>query len=556
MLSTRLRPCCVVLLLSCLFVMAQGQGASGLGPAGKKLTPAEREQQMRDERLRKQIGEEAFQEYLIRTRRAEKPKLTPDEKALIEAVVKSDDAAVKALLDKGVNYKIVDEDDRSPFQAAIDFRDYDMIQLFLDRGADINRPMGFGTPLFTAANKGDIKLIEWLLARGADVNKKVNISPAGAAATNSDIEVVKLLLSKGATHDVWTASLLGDAAALEKILKEDSKAAMDQVTEGVGTFVTPLHLATTGNHEQAVALLLDAGADYKVKGAKGLLPLQMVTSVPVLKLYDAKFALIKHHHRTDRFSDDDPMGDACWFYLKNGRVELAKYLIEQGVEPDNIGQLIAELDIEKDRELLNLFAKTGTIKKLGPGTLARAIRRFVLVKEGDPSGLTDEEDVYAEVRNPAMVKWLLDQGISVKGTPLDNSCVLNTAIAAQDVDMVKFLLAQGVDINPHRYGVPKEDYDKWVQSNVEPPVKVAASSGNLEILKLVAEKGSDVNSRFGKMPWTALQEAVVNNKRDVAEYLISKGADTNVKTLDGKTLVQIAEQYKHAELAEWLKSKP
>lgn len=94
------------------------------------------------------------------------------EDALLGAVRKGDVAAVKALLDQGV---------------AVDthFR-YDR------------------TPLSFAADRGNVELVKLLLERGADVNSKdtfYEASPMSLAAAQGHVEVVRLLLARGATAD-------------------------------------------------------------------------------------------------------------------------------------------------------------------------------------------------------------------------------------------------------------------------------------------------------------------------------------------------------------------
>lgn len=60
---------------------------------------------------------------------------------------------------------------------------------------------------------------------------------------------------------------------------------------------------------------------------------------------------------------------------------------------------------------------------------------------------------------------------------------------------------------------------------------VAADSGNIKMLKLLIDKGADVNKR-DQIGYTALMHAVSNGKVEAVRFLIQNGTDVNAKTLD------------------------
>lgn len=62
----------------------------------------------------------------------------------------------------------------------------------------------------------------------------------------------------------------------------------------------------------------------------------------------------------------------------------------------------------------------------------------------------------------------------------------------------------------------------------EPGLQSAAAEGNLEQVKSLVEKGADVNSADTSQGWTALHWAVSRGHRDVAQYLLEKGARKDV----------------------------
>ena len=81
----------------------------------------------------------------------------------------------------------------------------------------------------------------------------------------------------------------------------------------------------------------------------------------------------------------------------------------------------------------------------------------------------------------------------------------------------------------------------------------AAAAANLEIVRLLIEKGAHVNvAQEGG--FTPLHEAAAQGNRALAELLIGAGANLAAKTTDGQTATDHADARKHPETAQWLRS--
>ena len=86
----------------------------------------------------------------------------------------------------------------------------EMAELLLTRGADPNA----GLYLHSAARANDVALTTLLLEHGADIDGAANITvdgnpwnditPLHIATLNSNLDVVELLLDRGATINTWT----------------------------------------------------------------------------------------------------------------------------------------------------------------------------------------------------------------------------------------------------------------------------------------------------------------------------------------------------------------
>jgi ankyrin repeat protein len=149
---------------------------------------------------------------------------TPDEIALIDAAIKGDTAAARALLDRGVNANTKDPDGRTPLTEAAYYGHTEIAKLLLDHGADIFAKKTHGetvyemaaghqdiaemikreVDLLDACIRGDVKLVKELLDKGAHANVRDpdGRTPLTEAVWNRNVELVKLLLDRGANVNI------------------------------------------------------------------------------------------------------------------------------------------------------------------------------------------------------------------------------------------------------------------------------------------------------------------------------------------------------------------
>jgi uncharacterized protein len=83
------------------------------------------------------------------------------------------------------------------------------------------------------------------------------------------------------------------------------------------------------------------------------------------------------------------------------------------------------------------------------------------------------------------------------------------------------------------------------------PLHSAVASGSMALVKLLLDRGAHPDSaEFHEA--TPLHSAAGHGNREMVELLLVAGADPGRKTKDGKTAEDLARQYGHAELADWL----
>lgn len=126
------------------------------------------------------------------------------------------------------------------------------------------------------------------------------------------------------------------------------------------------------------------------------------------------------------------------------------------------------------------------------------------------------------------------------GNQNPNSDLLD-AVSRNDTVIVKLLLEKGADINTKFDGGST-------------PLHLAASNGYTEIVKLLIDNGADVNAQ-NDLGNTPLHLAADNGYTEIVKYLIEKGADVNVKSDTDWTPLNAAAESGSTEIVKLLLEK-
>ena len=186
--------------------------------------------------------------------------------------------------------------------------------------------------------------------------------------------------------------------------------------------------------------------------------------------------------------------------------------------------------------------------------------------------------IYAsEKGNINIMQYLIDNGIDVNGKADDNGDTpLLWAVTGQNpYEASKLLIENGADVNATNNSgvapatilagsVPKvvkllkdngADLDTKFADD-DPPIAIAASVGNLEIVKALVENGADVNYYPNDMNYTAIYHAIDQGCYEVAEYLFKNGVDLNIELKPSDVYGgAIKESYNLLEYAEAMQDK-
>lgn len=97
----------------------------------------------------------------------------------------------------------------------------------------------------------------------------------------------------------------------------------------------------------------------------------------------------------------------------------------------------------------------------------------------------------------------------------------------------------------------EDDYSE-PQLCLDTPLMYAAQHGHEAALKLLLEKGADVNYRQETTGWTALMLAALNGHMTAAQILVEFGADTNALNGVDQTALEIAATRQKTEVQGFL----
>lgn len=136
---------------------------------------------------------------------------------------------------------------RTPIYYALDIRNVEMAKLLIDDCIIYFRDLNNITPLIWAARNNQLDIVEMLVQKGADIHAVDNsrYSALTWACENGQDNIIKFLLKNGANVNEESTQFSG----------------------------TPLHMAAYHRHDSILELLLASHADPSIKSTSGAMPL-------------------------------------------------------------------------------------------------------------------------------------------------------------------------------------------------------------------------------------------------------------------------------------------
>lgn len=239
---------------------------------------------------------------------------------LMKAAWYADPEAAQLLLAKSDCVNAVNDDDETALHRLADTPNptdkgaatrIALAQILLSHGADVSRQDRWGaTPLHTAAQNGNLALAKLFLERGANTATKSNKgkTPLFFAVDSKTLlgneghgpiphpDMVALLVKKSdlTLRDKYGDTPLHDAAGVEYEDAPDKRTRILRILVEAGVDIdarnkqgwTALYVATKRQHPNAVAILLQLGADKTLADNQGITPLQLAQNDEFEKITD------------------------------------------------------------------------------------------------------------------------------------------------------------------------------------------------------------------------------------------------------------------------------
>ena len=405
---------------------------------------------------------------------------------LHSAVRSGNEAIIETLLSSGLDIDSRGNNGTTPLMLAAAKGDEKTVDLLLSKGADPHLKNFIGRNLLhAAAEGGNTSIVKSMLSCGIDIDSKDDESsatPLIIAVMENHVEVVKYLLQKGA--DISLTTEYNKRNALHIASQEGSVAVIEMLLSydlrpdsRDGEGNTPLACAAACGQIEAVNCLLKHGADPLLKGQDGRNLLHFAAQSGNVIIIETMLS---------KGLDIDSRGETLGFTplmvcIKFGQLEAAKYLLEKGADE-------------------SLKTTPGRISLLSLASAAGSI---------------------------AAIEMLLSHGCNIDSRDSEGDTPLRHAARLENTEVVEYLLAQGA--NP----LLRNTSDLGL-------LHLAALSDNVLTIKAVLSKNLDINAMCTVLGITPLLFCLTQGKLEAANYLLAEGADENLKSKDGLTVLSAA----------------
>jgi ankyrin repeat protein len=454
-----------------------------------------------------------------------------------DAAMRGDKTAVQTLLRQKADVNAQQIDGTSALHWAVQSNDLQLTDLLLNAGAKPGAANHTGaTPLFLAAQNGNAEMIERLLTAGVDPNAPLTPTRDTAlmmSARTGKADAVKVLLDHraqanaketwgGTTALMWAVSerhpdvakMLvehgADVNAKSYFVPSASGRGFEGTTpvqpkpnqpieEFASGMLTPLMFAARENDLESAKLLVKAGADLNAQDADGKDSLSLAFFDGS---YDVADFLIDSHAKVNQ--KDAQRFTPLFWAVDRRNMETAPNFPWM-VTRDPFPLIVKLLDAGADTNAVINSTPRARMREGSPRivyatTLMRAafsgdieLVKLLLAHGADPHVISSDRETtlmaacgtgfingYHRQRPPAerleVVKLLIDLGEDVNAADSYGITPLMVAANLGDLNVVKYLVEKGADLNAHDLG---KKNDGAFGSSVEPlmPIDYAIGVG-------------------------------------------------------------------------------
>ncbi|KAL7624786.1 hypothetical protein AAE478_006358 [Parahypoxylon ruwenzoriense] len=400
--------------------------------------------------------------------------------ALLSAVQSSNHKLVEQLLDRGAPPD--NGSDAHILNQAITHHDAETVRIILLFGADPNTSDKRNiTPLYLAVEESFRDAVSMLLKYGADPNLAAgpeSETPFAVSIVEDKFDLARILLTYGG--DVNHVMDNEDTILMKAVIKKRTK--------------------------RTINMLLEYGSDANAKNREGHTP-----------LFEA---------------------------IQSDRLEIVTSLLDHGANPNLPGpkHMVYRKNMSK---VLGPYRNMEEIKlSLWPAAGLPRILEVLLSRGADPKKAPGIMELATSINNIDSVRVLLKAGVDPNAKKDGIYTPLCSAIRDNHTDIFELLLANGADPN-----VPSAEYPTFkcvthyrtqylaplvaAGADLNSPkgiLETAVQCKNIEALYWLLDTGKvSPNDKAPKTGATPLTTAIRENRADLVDLLLSRGADPNIR---------------------------
>ena len=231
---------------------------------------------------------------------------------LRNAIENNDIKHVKELIDEGANVNQADTRGVTPLWVAAQEGQLDVAQLLLDRGAEVNRPNIYGvTPLHIAVHNGHREIVD-LLREAQDRTEK----------TEPETDKINIIAKK-MDNTLRNAIYENDVKLVKELIDEGADVNKALTTDGD----TPLCIAARYGQLDVAQLLLDRGAEVNKADRYGSTPLYIAARYGQLAVAELLLDKGAEVNLANTYG-----ATPLWIAVQEGKLDVAKLLIDKGAD--------------------------------------------------------------------------------------------------------------------------------------------------------------------------------------------------------------------------------
>lgn len=383
----------------------------------------------------------------------------------------------------------------TPLYLAVSNSDIDIVKFLLDNGADINKCKS--PPLHKAINLGNVEMVKLLVDHGADIEQVyLGNSPLYLALCKRNTNITKYLLERGA--DPNTLFINYCDAIYNKIPIDIFKILIKyKVSLNIQNshFKTPIYYAIKCTNYPLIKLLLENNASLTIP--EGYNNHYLITAVKhncdisILRL------LIKYGVPVNE--QDDLERTSLHYCVSAGKHDILKLLLDYDADP-NITDSCLGTPLHYAVSRNDIISTTLLIEKGANVNIHNDTIDTVL-------------NIAVGNRNKVLINLLLMYGANTRLK--SRNPLIHKALETKDINILSEILNHGAEVNIYN----REGYT---------PLYIAIITFmQIKFAKLLLRYGSNPNMKNESNENTPLHGAILSNRLDSVELLMSYNVDVH-----------------------------